>query len=299
MHHSVKTVSSVFLSPFCNPRAPISPLFLLIPPTVCSTSISMSGSDDPQLAPNSPAIPTVAAAPLPFASPPPSVPRDSFQHVRFSAEDSPDDAPLAGETGGGAGSRGGLEAIAAPARRHQRGRSLRHQLFHRRTRDTFQNPEDLLGAHGGSSNSVKLGRLGDDSQASSKDRHALFRDPPHPRQRRSTSGWLHRRFAPAWHRLVAFGVNLKKTILRAHELPPSKGGRRIPLDVRRIALLVDGRTGNHYVNNTVGASHPFGLVSNVDADKLRYAAAVTLCGISSQNSFSLSFRGLRTCQFRY
>ena len=263
----------------------------------------MSGSDDRQLVPNSPAIPDAAAAAAaaapPFTSPLPSVPRDSFQHVRFSAEDSPDDAPLAGEAGGGAGSRGGLEAIAAPARRHQRGRSLRHQLFLRRTRGTSQKPKDLLGAHSGSSDSVKLDRLGDDSQASSKDRRSLFRDLPYPRQRRSTSGWLHRRFAPAWHRLTAFGVNLKKAILRAHELPPSKEGRRIPLDVRRTALLIDERTGNHYVNNTVGASHPFVLEFSVDADELRYAAAVTLCGISSQNSFLLSFRSLRTCQFRY
>ena len=242
----------------------------------------MSESSNQRSAPpaNNPAVPTAAAAP------PPSVPRDSFQRVRFSAEDGRlggDDASapgaLVGGAGGDAGSRGSLEAVAAPplaaARRHRRGRSLRHQLFPRRTQDGFQDggkSEGLLGrrhcVQSASSDSVELERLGGDSPASSKSKNlaaasdcrALIRNPLlHHRQRRTTFGWLHRRFAPAWRRLAAFGADLKKTILRTHKLPPSSEGRRIPLHVRRTALLIDERTGNHYVNNTVRRPPPFGL----------------------------------------
>jgi phospholipid-translocating ATPase len=45
--------------------------------------------------------------------------------------------------------------------------------------------------------------------------------------------------------------NLRKTIFRIQDLPPSKDGRQIELDASRKKKLVDERTGKDYVNNFI------------------------------------------------
>lgn len=47
---------------------------------------------------------------------------------------------------------------------------------------------------------------------------------------------------------------IKKKVLRINEIPPSKDGRHIPLIHLGKDLLLDERTGRHYVNNTIRSS---------------------------------------------
>ena len=48
--------------------------------------------------------------------------------------------------------------------------------------------------------------------------------------------------------------NLRKTILRIHDLPPSKNGRYIPMDLTRKKALTDERRGHEYISNTIRSS---------------------------------------------
>lgn len=48
--------------------------------------------------------------------------------------------------------------------------------------------------------------------------------------------------------------NVRKAVLRIHELQPSKDGRHIDLDPRRKESLIDERTGRPYVSNTIRSS---------------------------------------------
>ncbi|KAL9131820.1 MAG: hypothetical protein Q9217_000347 [Psora testacea] len=48
--------------------------------------------------------------------------------------------------------------------------------------------------------------------------------------------------------------NIRKTILRIHDLPPSKDGRHISLDPHRRKPLVDERRGHEYINNSIRSS---------------------------------------------
>ena len=47
---------------------------------------------------------------------------------------------------------------------------------------------------------------------------------------------------------------LRKTVLRINEIPPSKDGRHIALDIERKGHLIDERTGKHYINNIIRSS---------------------------------------------
>ncbi|KAI9671482.1 MAG: hypothetical protein M1831_004391 [Alyxoria varia] len=47
---------------------------------------------------------------------------------------------------------------------------------------------------------------------------------------------------------------LQKSILRIHEIPPSKDGRRIEIDASRKSSLLDERTGRQYLANTIRSS---------------------------------------------
>ena len=48
--------------------------------------------------------------------------------------------------------------------------------------------------------------------------------------------------------------SLRKTILRIHDLPPSKHGRHILMDVTRKKPLIDERRGHEYISNTIRSS---------------------------------------------
>lgn len=47
---------------------------------------------------------------------------------------------------------------------------------------------------------------------------------------------------------------LRKTILRIHEIPPSKDGRHLDLDLRHKTPLIDERTGRRYIDNMIRSS---------------------------------------------
>ncbi|OAX78848.1 hypothetical protein ACJ72_06839 [Emergomyces africanus] len=55
-------------------------------------------------------------------------------------------------------------------------------------------------------------------------------------------------------RLKDFIVLFRKHVLRIKEIPPSKDGRHIDLDVQRQHPLIDERTGKHYVSNHIRSS---------------------------------------------
>ena len=68
--------------------------------------------------------------------------------------------------------------------------------------------------------------------------------------------WVKRNPAPKRFvsRLKAIKENLRKTLLRIHDLPPSKNGRHIPMDLTRKKPLIDERRGHEYINNTIRSS---------------------------------------------
>ncbi len=47
---------------------------------------------------------------------------------------------------------------------------------------------------------------------------------------------------------------IRKAVLRIQEIPPTKDGRHITLDVTRRKPLIDERTGKHYIGNTIRSS---------------------------------------------
>lgn len=52
-------------------------------------------------------------------------------------------------------------------------------------------------------------------------------------------------------KLRKLGENIRKAILQIHEIPPSKDGRHLGLDINRKRTLIDERTGRGYVNNLI------------------------------------------------
>ncbi|KAL1969264.1 hypothetical protein VTN77DRAFT_9456 [Rasamsonia byssochlamydoides] len=60
--------------------------------------------------------------------------------------------------------------------------------------------------------------------------------------------------AIAFARLWAFMETVRKTVFRIRDIPPSKAGRQIDLDVNRTEALIDERTGKHYINNSIRSS---------------------------------------------
>ena len=68
--------------------------------------------------------------------------------------------------------------------------------------------------------------------------------------------WMKNNSAPStlvtlWKELKE---RLRKTILRIHDLPPSKDGRHIPLGLSRRKPLIDERRGHEYISNTIRSS---------------------------------------------
>lgn len=55
-------------------------------------------------------------------------------------------------------------------------------------------------------------------------------------------------------RIKALYENFRRLLLRIHEIPPSKNGRHILVDLARRKDLVDERTGREYVDNTICSS---------------------------------------------
>ena len=54
-----------------------------------------------------------------------------------------------------------------------------------------------------------------------------------------------------WKRVHALKERVRKTILRIQELPPSKDGRHVSLDLSRRKPLIDERRGQAYIGNTI------------------------------------------------
>ncbi|KAI9368792.1 hypothetical protein BJX61DRAFT_197261 [Aspergillus egyptiacus] len=68
--------------------------------------------------------------------------------------------------------------------------------------------------------------------------------------------WLKRRatIATIKRRIERALESIRKTLLRIHDIPPSKDGRHIDLDPRRTEILIDERTGKPYVENWIRSS---------------------------------------------
>lgn len=68
--------------------------------------------------------------------------------------------------------------------------------------------------------------------------------------------WLRRRATHALvlSRLQSLAESFRKNILRIREIPPSKDGRHINLDPTRTKPLIDERTGNQYIGNSIRSS---------------------------------------------
>lgn len=60
--------------------------------------------------------------------------------------------------------------------------------------------------------------------------------------------------ARAFARLLAFVEAVRKFVFRIRDIPPTKSGRHIDLDVFRTEALIDERTGRHYINNSIRSS---------------------------------------------
>jgi phospholipid-translocating ATPase len=60
--------------------------------------------------------------------------------------------------------------------------------------------------------------------------------------------------ATAFARLSAFAETVRKTILRIPDIPPTKDGRHIDLDVNRTETPIDERTGKPYIDNSIRSS---------------------------------------------
>jgi phospholipid-translocating ATPase len=222
----------------------------------------------------------------PPAPPPPSSStapqrRESLQRVRFSTEiDIPGGraAFLTVDTSTTRNSRGpsfevgervGSDVSPPPIspRRRNRGYSLRRQLFFRNAQEPLDegvHPEaafDTAIAHTTSNDSVELTILGKPSsssldlkKSSSGDIELIHDDRPLCRnvlRDNHVSLWAQRHYRQLRGLIVSKYVDVKKAILKANAIPPSKDGRRIPLDVTRKTQLVDERTGHHYLNNYV------------------------------------------------
>lgn len=82
--------------------------------------------------------------------------------------------------------------------------------------------------------------------ASSKETRTLLSLPHY-------ESWVRNRTARPEFRvkLQHFWENIRKTILRIHEIPPSKDGRHLDLDVSPKKALIDERTGREYIDNLI------------------------------------------------
>ncbi|KAA8900188.1 phospholipid P-type ATPase transporter [Sphaerosporella brunnea] len=228
------------------------------------------------------------SSPLPNVAPPPAPPapqrRESFQRVRFSTEMEVSGGRALGltiDTSAARNSRGPSLGVGEPVglgiplsptspRKRNRGYSLRRQLFFRNAQEqlddgvTPEAPFDVAIAHSTSNDSVELGMLGKPStssldlkKSSSGDLTELI--PDHPQRRNAlrdnhVSLWTRKHYQQLRGLIVSQYVTIKKAILQANELPPSRDGRRIPLDVTRKTQLIDERTGRHYLNNYIRSS---------------------------------------------
>ncbi len=93
---------------------------------------------------------------------------------------------------------------------------------------------------------VRSGMSGDRDRTSSKETRTLLSLPHY-------ESWVRSRTArpQLLVRLQRWGETIRKTILRIHEIPSSKDGRHLDLDVSRQEALIDERTGREYVDNII------------------------------------------------
>lgn len=193
---------------------------------------------------------------------PPLQPRESFQRVRFSTEvGRPGGLDAPAPSSSAQGHRNGAQSATNPGsatspKKRNRGYSLRRQLFSRNTHERFEDGAQSGGADHGAPVAHTVSNDWMELRSLEK--------TPSPVLKKLASGgtddsqhraafrlWAQKHYTPFRDGVISFCVEIKKTILRAHELPPSKDGRRIPLNAERKDLLIDERTGHHYVNNTV------------------------------------------------
>ncbi|EDN03451.1 conserved hypothetical protein [Histoplasma mississippiense (nom. inval.)] len=135
-----------------------------------------------------------------------------------------------------------------------RGYSLRRSIFNRNIAN--QSDQDRT-------NSIELGhRLSADGEALSRvhsqGQEAVAQSSSRDEESTTFSdlkaqirGWKPYLTLDRWK---DFTTAFRKQVLRIKEIPPSKDGRHIDLDVQRQHPLIDERTGKHYISNRIRSS---------------------------------------------
>ncbi|KAF8542184.1 hypothetical protein BDD12DRAFT_826043 [Trichophaea hybrida] len=205
------------------------------------------------------------------STPSPLQPQESLQRVRFSTEvGRPGSLDTIAPSSSAQGLRNEAQSATNPGsvtspRKRSRGYSLRRQLFFRNTHgqsdDGVQSEGAVHGALIARSNSNDWVELRNLEKKSSPVLKRLASGGTYDGKRWGAfraNGipflWAQKHYTPFRDKVISLCVEIKKTILRTHELPPSKDGRRIPLNAERKDVLIDERTGHHYVNNIIRSS---------------------------------------------
>jgi phospholipid-translocating ATPase len=162
-------------------------------------------------------------------------------------------------------------------RKRNRGYSLRRQLFFRNVHD--QMDQDAGFAHSSANdmgielNSVhpshefKNQRIefqdaatgeGAEEEEKEKADHVYPKRqgslPPISGSLPQYSLWAHKQSKTFRAQVQSYYKNIQQLILRYNEAPPSKEGRRIPVDAERKDPLIDERTLKEYIGNTIRSS---------------------------------------------
>lgn len=161
-------------------------------------------------------------------------------------------------------------------RKRNRGYSLRRQLFFRNVHDqidqdtgftrssandmgvelnSIQTPHDVknqpIELQGAAGEGVKEKEKEEDDHGHPQRKGSL---PPISGSLPQYSLWARKQSKTFRGQAQSYYKNFRQLILRYNGAPPSKEGRRIPVDPERKGLLIDERTGKEYTGNTIRSS---------------------------------------------
>ncbi|KAI5810975.1 phospholipid-translocating P-type ATPase [Peziza echinospora] len=215
------------------------------------------------------------------ASPPPAGPRPPRQQLTIDTqasesanggvsdieavrEDDPQEIPIPRR------SQLSPDSPVSP-RRRGRGYSLRSQLLFRNTQSQIDNRGRSSGAENihpppiTDGMTIELATLEEGNGNAENERTGKSSKWQDSDQRKNVetnttaylpnyTEWTKVRSRSIGSRVTTIYQNLRKRILRINEIPPSKDGRHIPIDICKADQLIDERTKRPYVNNTIRSS---------------------------------------------
>ncbi|KAL7276134.1 drs2 neo1 protein [Rhizina undulata] len=164
----------------------------------------------------------------------------------------------------------------ALARKRNRGYSLRRQLFFRNANDQLdeeargpQRPPSAVGHSSANDAAIELGSIPTPSDGKGTEKRHIGKDgeetdhdhdskrssmPPIANVLPHYTLWARKQSNSAKNQITAYYHKARKFILRVNEIPPSKEGRKIPLEATGQENLIDERTGQKYIDNTIRSS---------------------------------------------